>query len=461
MEYSKGFFRRTVVVATLPLFAACSGAGEPTTGSESPATSAPVLTTSTVGLLSNPLTLPSVTPTTHKIIRRSGQTILLISQSLPSADCALTNADVAVTPENVQELSSDSLGRVRFFVDPGTTNGEPINLLLSCQTDDGSASTTPIELDVGDNPNVEDEVLNVPGTPRPALTGDPMSYTQAQLVAAGFPPRPDPTQAPDDYNRWLALASQPALRSTSKPVTTHRSNASTSSTYSGLSTSSALAFERASAGWTVPAVVGENNLPNCNGSITSGSSIWPGLWGAAGTNGLIQDGTAQYVTTYDGRCTIVSTWSYVAWVEYYPYSQVNVFNVNPGDSVFAEAWSGDSSCNLTTTGAYGCFYIQDYTSPGPSGVYWSGSIAKKPGATYSPGIAWWILENPNGGAQSLADYGSATFTSPYSFDTTNGSVEAFNQGTTIWEMYIGSTLLSYSYGVTYTNTIPLQWKNYY
>src|SRR5208282_977211 len=104
-------------------------------------------------------------------IRPSGQTILLVTQDLPSADCALTDTDIATSSSTPFQLASDDLGRVRFFVDPGNTNGSPINMLLQCRTADGSTSTTPVELDVGGNPSLEDEVLTPHGTTRPALTG--------------------------------------------------------------------------------------------------------------------------------------------------------------------------------------------------------------------------------------------------------------------------------------------------
>src|SRR5207249_754680 len=45
---------------------------------------------------------------------------------------------------------------------------------------------------------------------RPAITGDPMSLAQGELTKLGYPMRPDPVQAPDAYNTWLKLVSQPA-----------------------------------------------------------------------------------------------------------------------------------------------------------------------------------------------------------------------------------------------------------
>ena len=41
---------------------------------------------------------------------------------------------------------------------------------------------------------------------RPALTGDPRRFTQEELLRAGYGLRPDPTQNPDEYQRWLAAA---------------------------------------------------------------------------------------------------------------------------------------------------------------------------------------------------------------------------------------------------------------
>jgi hypothetical protein len=47
---------------------------------------------------------------------------------------------------------------------------------------------------------------------RPALNGDPRRFTQEELVRAGYGLRPDPTQNPDAYQRWLAAASVPVYK---------------------------------------------------------------------------------------------------------------------------------------------------------------------------------------------------------------------------------------------------------
>ena len=47
---------------------------------------------------------------------------------------------------------------------------------------------------------------------RPALTGDPRRFTQEELLSAGYGLRPDPTQNPDAYQRWLAAASVPVYK---------------------------------------------------------------------------------------------------------------------------------------------------------------------------------------------------------------------------------------------------------
>jgi hypothetical protein len=206
-------------------------------------------------------------------------------------------------------------------VDPGDTNGSAINLILNCQTDDGSTSTTAVELDVGDNVDSAGEVLSAPGTLRPPLSGDPMSYTQEQIVAAGFPPRRDPNQSPAAYNNWLRLTSKAATRVDSKPVDLHRQNVS-SINWSGSVTTAALTFEMVQGEGYVPAVTGA--VPTyCGTNVWNESSMWAGLDGAA-TNDLIQDGTEQYVESVrEVTCTTYYLKTYDAFIEYWSTSGNN------------------------------------------------------------------------------------------------------------------------------------------
>jgi hypothetical protein len=78
--------------------------------------------------------------------------------------------------------------------------------VLTCEERDGSMSTQQIDFS-SDVAATDDALLN-PGRPRPALAGDPMSYTNAQQ--AGYPSRPDPQRTPDAYARWLQRVSRPA-----------------------------------------------------------------------------------------------------------------------------------------------------------------------------------------------------------------------------------------------------------
>jgi hypothetical protein len=46
-------------------------------------------------------------------------------------------------------------------------------------------------------------------TIRPALQGDQLKLSNADLLARGYPPRPDPTVSPARHARWLRQVSQP------------------------------------------------------------------------------------------------------------------------------------------------------------------------------------------------------------------------------------------------------------
>ncbi len=143
--------------------------------------------------------------TVDKLIRPSGQTQSLVDAGQSDADCFLVDA-------NTQARAME-LGRVQFSVDPQSADF-PIPLLLNCQTAGGSTSTTAVEVDAVVVPRHK---APAPwGVARKPFTGDPMGDTQAQLVAAGFPP--DPLRSPDACNRWLSLIALTAMRITGGTV---------------------------------------------------------------------------------------------------------------------------------------------------------------------------------------------------------------------------------------------------
>jgi hypothetical protein len=478
------FMRRKSAIRRIPLIiavaaaSACSGA-DPTTGSApTPGSS---FATPTPHVLSAPATPSAATaPTTiHKIIRPSGQTIVLVTQSIPNADCSILNAELAASPpQNSRAFASDELGQVRLFVDPGNTDGEPINVILDCLGQDDSTSLTPIEFDVGDNVALADEILTPHGIARPALAGDPMSYTQEQLISAGFPPRPDPSKSTTSYANWLRIASHAATQITN--VTPHlhgsRSSACTgmeqcNTFWSGdvATTTSYGSWELVDAIWDVPSVTGQYGS-GCPSTVQNSASLWDGL-GGWGANSLIQGVSfLNVVTSRSSSCATSHVATYSAHAEYWAGNgtgqdvQVGSFGTNPGDEIQGEAWSSSSSScyPFSTNGAYGCYYVYDYTN----NQYVSTSIPAPTAAgslSFNDVSAEWIMENPGSAGQFLANYDNASIAGGEVDTTTQTNVPAYDLSPIQVLMVAtanSNTLLSWAGLATYPNdTIAFEWEN--
>jgi hypothetical protein len=156
-------------------------------------------------------------------------------------------------------------------------------------------------------------------------------------------------------------------------------------------------------GYEYAYVSGELTVPAVAPCIYSGSnesSLWVGL---DDSSVLTQDGTESdvFVDIFG------DLWhNYYAWVEYFPNDTVviNNLSVNPGDVVQVTAWIGQGGaqgCSLGE-GLTGCYSLFDITT----GVGGTTSLPAPSGTVAVEGLhAEWIAENPNGGAQYLADFG--------------------------------------------------------
>ena len=452
------------VIAGLLGLGGCSGSN-PTTAPE------------TISSASSPLTVlsssSSIAPATtiHKIIRPSGQTTVLIDTGLTYADCFVTDSEPPTTPPSSLEVASDDLGQVRFSIDPGSYV-TPINLIVNCQAQE-STSTIPLELDVGDNPSLADEIVTPRGKARPPLSGDPMSYTQAQVIAAGFPPRPDPGQSLDAYNRWLSLVSLPGIQVPSGTVPIHARFDNSPNWSGSVTTTGGTQYWDANGYWYVPSVSG--SAP-CPGSESNQAAIWPGIGGTDG-GGLIQAGswnTVNVTVTRGLYCQQYNTFSTGAWMEYIPNGPFAAPNltISPGDELYVEVWSGDASGNFAANGPYGWYFIYDYATTG----YSQFSVAKPSGTTFYGTTAEWILEDPNssgslpGQGQYLADYGNVWFYYAESYDDTYGWLDLNQQSYKAENMYNcpaggcvsgdSYTLMSQPSSVNSGDNFSFQWYYY-
>jgi len=278
----------------------------------------------------------------------------------------------------------------------------------------------------------------------PPLPGDPMMYSQVQLVAMGAPPRPDPVTSPELYNTWLAIVSTPKRRVLSG-IAPHvgNSNARADTIWSGTAIlpPAGTQFEWVQSQWTVPTIAS----PQLGYSYTASSSIWAGIDGASvspASIDVLQAGTWQqvhdeYNPHYGGLAW--TAYDYHAWIEWFPaYDSTVPLTIHPGDLIYTEVWIGDVYGNYDVTGSYCWAYIYNVAT----GLFWENKVSMPSGTTFYGDVAEWIIERPmqcswffgtTCGHYPLANFGSATMTAEAAY-ATNGSFYDFTNApaTTYW-----------------------------
>lgn len=200
----------------------------------------------------------------------------------------------------------------------------------------------------------------VTGVVRPPLEGDPLALTNAELVAKGYPPRPDPEKSAAQYARWLKNVSRSftrvdtrrahpdysrskgnrapegviaALSGKAAPMLNaaggSKANINFSNWTGAYFTNPIGQFASIQAEWNTPLVFA---LPG--GPAFSAMVEWIGLDSAAGD--LYQPGTGS-------ECYNFFFWeitTYFMWMETLPWSWwvVPNFAVSPGDQITVDIW---------------------------------------------------------------------------------------------------------------------------
>jgi len=140
---------------------------------------------------------------------------------VPAGNTCALHPEGNPDPAETLTVRADADGVLRFLaVRPGLP-GSVERLTLECTDDRGIDSTYTVDL------HAEETFAPSPFDPvraglelRPALAGDPLQFTQQQLLDTGYGLRPDPAQDPDGYKHWLAVANKPIyqLRTSAHPV---------------------------------------------------------------------------------------------------------------------------------------------------------------------------------------------------------------------------------------------------
>jgi hypothetical protein len=405
-----------------------------------------------------------------------GVSTRLTIKTLPNAVCTLS-VEGSSDPQRSLKLYADDEGTMYFDATPPAnlsaeeSTAAIAHLQAQCQAN-GQVLTHSIELQpaVGTAATVSASARTLAKKPqpgqkvRPALTGDPLSRTNEELVAAGYPPRPDPVQAPDAYATWLKAVSKPSIQITPKTVATERSHGpvksdapSSSATMGGASLyqvsnnwsgfvlqKGPTPYNLVIGNWYVPYVTGESNM-------STYSSLWVGLDGW-GSNDVVQAGTEQdvLIETISGSKWLVS--SYFAWYEWFsnstPLEQlIHNFPVYPGDEMYSEVWVGTPS-TANAYGNSGFFFVENISE----GYYVEIQTTKPSGDTFVGNTAEWVLERTGRYACStcsptwndLPDYGTANMFNAYA-ERQDGAVVAYNA--------VSNDLLQMTNGVDRLSTV--------
>ncbi|MGC1862664.1 MAG: hypothetical protein WA733_16505 [Methylocystis sp.] len=328
--------------------------------------------------------VPSAEPTTatsSKIPSLKKSFSAASIRALPGLNCKLYPPGSA--PSAGVSLLTDDDGYARFYAVKGTAHDAINRLTLDCADATGKPSNYSVDLTSDETfaPNPIN-LAKLPGTDRPALQGDPLRYSQSQLLDAGYGLRPDPVKNPKGYARWLAAASAPGrlLRTPNAiipqphpfpPENAHQPAKNLvvpqqASTWYGTVLTGAPDYIFTSATFYVPqAIPGGDNTGN------TAIYIWNGLGGSGTGSGLIQG--ILWIQTTATAATYSTFREYCCGDCQYTIGPNNCnpppttgsqgfFSPSPGDHIFDQAWYCDATGNQNINGGYGCVFMQDLTT---------------------------------------------------------------------------------------------------
>jgi hypothetical protein len=230
---------------------------------------------------------------------------------------------------------------------------------------------------------------------RPALS-NPMKLSDTELIARGYPPRPDPVRAPKSYERWLAIVSMDF--SIVVPNSLARGDLTFGNpTYSGSPNWCGIMLNQSDTRYV--AVEGVFNVPTfLPVGAQSNSSLWVGL----GNDDIIQTGIFFQSEGSAGQ--------YGTFHQFLPATLVvdRGMPIAPGDQFYFWAWEGDSNCDTGSgqTG-WGCYMYSNATQ-GKSTPLLKETV---PNGHFSGATAEAIMErqnNPGYPVQPLAPWMSAS-----------------------------------------------------
>jgi hypothetical protein len=329
------------------------------------------------------------------------------SIDVPAGNDCVLHPEGNTDPEQSIRVSADEDGVVRFQAVRATPMDRVTALALDCTDSNGRSSTYSIDL------QSEETFTPHPFDPhranlafRPALTGDPLSYTQQELIKAGYGVRPDPEMNPDGYQSWLAAASVPAysLHSAARPSSAPLGSRPRSMPQPSIAPSTgpesteaeatevksvepeaeidANVFTTPSQGWTGARLEGSFKKGKTAADTTSyvlNSASWnvpsvtPGGYETGTTAATIWNGLGNvFQAILDVQTTSSAVFYGIHRQDFDPHTAGTDeggtrFTPNAGDTIFAQEWYCDAEGNVNLTGGYACTYMADSTQ----NVFWA------------------------------------------------------------------------------------------
>src|SRR5262249_42262948 len=201
-------------------------------------------------------------------------------------------------PSSGLTVFTDGDGYARFYAVRAKIGGS--SQMLTCTDKAGRTSSYAVDLTSDATfANRPLDIANEPGIDRPALTGDPLSYTQAELSKRGYGLRPEPSDRM--YPIWLEAATKPArmLYAKKSDKRVHNVTPIPSKNWIGSVMTGSAPYVSVVTMFEVPTL-----RPGASASVT----LWPGLGGYGTGSGLIQAGVQLDTTP--------TTANYSTWREY-------------------------------------------------------------------------------------------------------------------------------------------------
>jgi hypothetical protein len=289
-------------------------------------------------------------------------------RALPGLKCTVYSA--GTEPSKGLAVFTDDDGFARFHAVRAAAGDAVQRLTLDCRDSDGTLSSFSADLTSANT--FEPRPLNLAherGVDRPALRGNPLSYTQQELLDAGYGLRPDPEKDAAAYSRWLSAALVPGRMLEIKRPSDHSHTVTTTTAapWTGSVLTGAPNYISTEAVFNVPAATP-------SGDETTGTeiAIWNGLGGFGTGSGLIQGGVEVATTP---TVALYGSWREYCCGDGDSNGYKGAFVPNPGDKIYSQEWYCDSNGSKNINGGYGCTFLTDETT---------GAILSCTSATGSP-----------------------------------------------------------------------------